>query len=112
MVKYPGKWNSVLQQASMKVVDHQTCYNLNTVKSKLKPVNKRMICAGYGPGNNISGCNGDSGGPFVCKASNGKWELQGVTSWGSFLCDTNEAYSVFARVTEFKSWILQTMQNN
>ena len=31
-----------------------------------------MLCAGFDKGK-VSGCKGDSGGPFVCKNYIGKW---------------------------------------
>ena len=39
-----------------------------------------MFCAHSTKG--VDTCQGDSGGPFVCRNSNGQWELSGVTSWG------------------------------
>ena len=69
-----------------------------------------MLCAGYGPGNPTGGCHGDSGGPFVCQTGgNGSWQLHGAVSWGSSECDTNGAYTVFARVTKFSEWLNKTM---
>ena len=63
-----------------------------------------MICAGYGGSSRLSGCHGDSGGPFVCNIG-GKWELHGAVSWGSGTCDSKKSYTVFARVSEFRNWI-------
>ena len=31
-----------------------------------------MLCAGFDK-REVSGCKGDSGGPFVCKTNTGKW---------------------------------------
>ena len=62
-----------------------------------------MICAGNGP--ILSGCHGDSGGPYVCPNSAGRYVLQGAVSWGSPRCSAAERYTVFARVAEFRSWI-------
>ena len=65
-----------------------------------------MICAGI-EGKPQSGCFGDSGGPYVCQSSSGKWFLQGAVSWGSLSCDASDRYSVFARVAQFRDWIRQ-----
>ncbi|XP_066927259.1 chymotrypsin A-like [Clytia hemisphaerica] len=54
---------------------------------------------------NQSGCHGDSGGPFVCQNGNGSWTLQGAVSWGSPKCNIMEAFTVFARVGQFRKWI-------
>ncbi|KAK2559535.1 Chymotrypsin-like elastase family member 2A [Acropora cervicornis] len=55
----------------------------------------------------LSGCHGDSGGPYVCQSSSGNWFLQGAVSWGSPRCAASERYSVFARVAQFRNWIRQ-----
>ena len=73
--------------------------------SSLK-ITKQMICAGKA-GTNLSGCHGDSGGPYVCRNSAGRYVLQGAVSWGSPRCSAAERYTVFARVAEFRNWIDQ-----
>ena len=67
-------------------------------------ITPQMICAGK-EGTILSGCHGDSGGPYVCKAASGKWVLQGAVSWGSPRCSAAERYTVFARVAKFRNWI-------
>ena len=63
-----------------------------------------MLCAGK-PGSILSGCHGDSGGPYVCQNDVGLWVLEGAVSWGSSHCDARSVYSVFARVAKFRAWI-------
>jgi hypothetical protein len=50
---------------------------------------------------------GDSGGPFVCRdRSTNRWILHGAVSWGSRTCSAgHNEFTVFARVSEFVSWI-------
>ena len=67
------------------------------------------MCGGE-EGSIKSGCHGDSGGPYVCQDNRGRWVLQGAVSWGSRRCDTREAFSVFARVSQFRVWIDRTMR--
>ncbi len=55
---------------------------------------------------------GDSGGPLVCEKSDGAFVLVGLTSWGSSQCTTAGAPSVFTRLTDFTSWIAETVANN
>ena len=66
-----------------------------------------MLCAGYGKENPspISGCNGDSGGPFVCLNRSGDWVLQGAVSWGDYKCRGSPTYSVFTRISSYVDWI-------
>ena len=49
-------------------------------------------------------CNGDSGGPLVCEF-NGKWYLEGATSWGGVPCAAPSKYTVYANIRNLKSWI-------
>jgi len=102
--KHPGGSANVLHQSHLAVVDRDTCHKLNFEHNNI-PVTDQMICGGYGPGNRRSGCHGDSGGPFVCQRPDGRFYLQGAVSWGSPRCHTDDAYTVFARITEFRSWI-------
>ena len=72
-----------------------------------------MLCAGFGGNATVSGCHGDSGGPFVCQTgSDGQWELHGVVSWGSNRCDAQHSYTVFGRITEMRDWIDDTLKRN
>ena len=66
-----------------------------------------MLCAGV-ENTTLSGCHGDSGGPYVCLNSDGTtYSLHGAVSWGSGSCNANQLFTVFARVTQFRAWIKQ-----
>lgn len=108
-IRHPGGMhNKILQQAHMPVVDSKTCEAKNKKIIPL-PITSRMICGGEGGKNPISGCHGDSGGPYVCKVNN-KWELHGDVSHGSPRCKSTETYTVFARTMFFRSWIEDMMK--
>jgi len=98
-----GQMHHVLQQAPMQVVSKDTCHAKNYRNIRIA-ITDSMICGG-GNGR-ISGCQGDSGGPFVCQ-SGGRYELHGAVSHGSRTCNSQETYTVFARVHQFRSWIKQ-----
>ncbi len=64
-----------------------------------------MLCAGV-ENTILSGCHGDSGGPYVCLNADGKrYTLHGAVSWGSGSCNAKQLFTVFARVTQFRDWI-------
>ena len=69
-------------------------------------VTDNMVCAG---GNDKSSCHGDSGGPFVCPDTNGRYIVHGVVSWGNPRCSTKDFYTVFARVSKYTAWIQSVM---
>lgn len=73
-------------------------------------ITRQMLCAGV-PGTRLGGCHGDSGGPFVCKDSDGFWVLQGAVSWGSTDCNAQRMFTVFARVAVFREWINQYVKS-
>jgi len=99
-----------LQQGRLPVVSKENCAARNTKNLHIQ-ITDAMLCAGKKAGSwgKVSGCHGDSGGPFVCKNGD-RWELQGVVSWGSPQCDILKAYQVFARVNHFKAWIEEQME--
>ena len=79
------------------------CYLL-LVSISLTP---QMLCAGV-ENTILSGCHGDSGGPYVCLNSDQKtYTLHGAVSWGSGTCNAKQLFTVFARVTKFRAWIKQ-----
>ncbi|KAK3744449.1 hypothetical protein QZH41_012870, partial [Actinostola sp. cb2023] len=93
----------VLQEAMMPTVSQQKCAKAMRKWGKLTT---KMLCGGYGGSSTISGCFGDSGGPFVCKGRNNKWYLQGAVSWGTRSCSAGKnQYTVFARISKFVNWI-------
>ncbi|XP_073426488.1 chymotrypsin-C-like isoform X3 [Dendrobates tinctorius] len=97
-----------LQQALLPVVEHAVCSRSDWWSFQ---VQNSMICAG-GDGI-VSGCNGDSGGPLNCQASNGSWEVHGIVSFGSGIsCNYEKKPTVFTRVSAFLDWINDKIVNN
>jgi len=94
-----GQAAVTLQEALLPVADIHSCSGIN---GKLIAVDdKTMLCAG-GEGK-AGGCQGDSGGSFVCK-EDGRYVLRGAVSWGHRNCRTDH-YTVFARVSNYIGWI-------
>ena len=92
-------FSNTLKFASLKVLENSHC---NSVNSKYQNVTDTMLCAAS---KLKSICQGDTGGPLVCQHGNGRWYLEGVSSWASPYCDANDAYSVFTRVSSYVNWI-------
>ncbi|KAJ4937053.1 hypothetical protein JOQ06_001637 [Pogonophryne albipinna] len=66
-----------------------------------------------GGGESKSACHGDSGGPLNCKGRDGKWYVQGVTSFVDGRgCNTPQKPTIFTRVASFIPWISETMAQN
>ncbi|XP_030620538.1 chymotrypsin B-like [Chanos chanos] len=91
-----------LQQAALPLLSNDQCKTY--WGSNISDV---MICAGAA---GASSCMGDSGGPLVCQKNN-VWTLVGIVSWGSSRCSTSTP-GVYARVTELRAWVDQTLAAN
>ncbi|CAL8124184.1 unnamed protein product [Orchesella dallaii] len=64
-------------------------------------------------------CQGDGGGPLVCRADDpntgdsgtGYYELTGLVSWG-FGCGRENVPGVYVKVSSFIGWIHQIIRSN
>ncbi|XP_008542705.1 kallikrein-7 [Equus przewalskii] len=65
-----------------------------------------MLCAGI-PNSKTNACNGDSGGPLMCKGT-----LQGLVSWGTFPCGQPNDPGVYTQVCKYVNWIKETMRKH
>ncbi|XP_066544865.1 chymotrypsin-like elastase family member 1 [Amia ocellicauda] len=101
-----GDPSPVLLQALLPVVDIPTCA---TNEYWDYYAQENMICAG-GDGM-LAGCNGDSGGPLSCQV-NGVWQVHGIVSFGPYICNIYKKPTVFTRVSDYISWMKNTMNLN
>ncbi|KFB43051.1 hypothetical protein ZHAS_00010727 [Anopheles sinensis] len=99
--------SDTLQQATIPVLDAQTClaYDNETYGNYLTA---QMYCAGGK--DNVSACNGDSGGGMFFNISD-TWYLRGIVSFSptrpnvkESLCDSSKP-TVFTDVTKYRKWI-------
>ncbi|XP_057313089.1 chymotrypsin-like elastase family member 1 [Hydractinia symbiolongicarpus] len=104
-----GVQTNILQEAEMPVLTYAQCSKKNIDLNGNSRITENMMCAGYIADKKTSGCDGDSGGPFVCKNKKGKWVLHGIVSWGSARCDAKHRYTVFAKVSRYLHWIKNNM---
>ena len=88
----------ILKQATLPIVQspHIGCHN-----------NTHVICAGSGFDLKAPvACPGDSGGPLVCQRDDGRWQLEGVSSFVYTYC---KYFSAFVPVNEYVDWIKKTI---
>eukprot|EP00794_Sanderia_malayensis_P019828 gene19828-21768_t len=97
-MQHPGSAASVLQQAMLPIVSASNCFN-----------RQDMVCSGYGRNSLINACRGDSGGPFVCRKSDGTWEQHGVAS---FVVEYCKYYTGFTPVGDYIDWINGKMSSS
>nr|XP_022315066.1 CUB and peptidase domain-containing protein 2-like isoform X2 [Crassostrea virginica] len=96
----------VLKQAEIPIVGVTKCNSTRYTDGQIFNTN---ICAGFDKGG-VDSCQGDSGGPLVCQID-GKWQLQGVTSWGVGCADPMSP-GVYTKVFDYVNWIQQTIVQN
>ncbi|RMX49292.1 hypothetical protein pdam_00011234 [Pocillopora damicornis] len=106
-IRHPGGSHPILQQAMMPPIDPAKCRQKIQASGVSIALTPQMLCAGV-DNSILSGCHGDSGGPYVCLNADGKtYTLHGAVSWGSSRCDAKQLFTVFARVTQYRAWIKQ-----
>ncbi|XP_006811792.1 chymotrypsinogen B-like [Saccoglossus kowalevskii] len=102
-VGYPD----ILHQVVVSILDGAACTTLYSNYGV--SVTGTMLCV---HDNRSSGvCFGDGDGPLVCKKSDGRWYLAGITSWIMGECASPYLPSGFARVTAARDWIDLFMEN-
>jgi len=93
--------NTVLRQVMVPVVQWDRCRNIDSFYNYIKP---NMICAGTVEGGKSS-CNGDSGGPMVCKQGD-RWFQYGIVNFRlTTQCAVANRPSVLGNVVALQSWI-------
>uniref|UniRef100_A0A8D0B9D8 Peptidase S1 domain-containing protein n=1 Tax=Salvator merianae TaxID=96440 RepID=A0A8D0B9D8_SALMN len=103
-----GKHN--LKKVETKLPEQMQCANVNIVpegtcnKAYRGAVTPFMMCAGV-PDGGIDSCQGDSGGPLICGQ-----QLEGVVSWGTYVCAQKGNPGVYAKVCCIVPWIQNTIK--
>ncbi|XP_053123544.1 trypsin-like [Hemicordylus capensis] len=95
-----AKLPNILQCADVNVVPREQCN-----RAYRGAVTSYMMCAGVQEGGTDS-CQGDSGGPLTCGG-----KLEGVVSWGTYVCAQKGNPGVYAKVCCIVPWIQQTIGN-
>ncbi|KAM6154432.1 kallikrein-7 [Erethizon dorsatum] len=71
-----------------------------------KLLGESMLCAGI-KDSKTNTCNGDSGGPLMCKGT-----VQGIVSWGTFPCGQPNDPGVYTQVCKYTNWVKETMKRH
>ncbi|KAI0238732.1 Chymotrypsin-like elastase family member 2A [Lamellibrachia satsuma] len=100
---------SVLNQVRVPIVHRDTCTKPTLWHSN--DITENMICAGYDIGRKDA-CEGDSGGPLMCRSDNGAWILHGLTSWGDECALHKRKPGIYTRVTRYLDWIDEIISEN
>lgn len=104
----PNDLARVLQQSRHYLMDHSTCDNVLDTWNIDK---KEHLCAvGYekAPGFVGHACEGDGGGPLVCRHKDNSWFIAGIEIGQSSHCGQHpyeRMPSIFSRVSVFENWI-------
>ena len=92
-----------LNEVQLIVFDRATCQKWLDLAND-KADTKLIFCAGTEEGGKDT-CDGDSGGPFVCRAEDGTWVQYGLTSHGSRECGRKGTAGVYTNTYAFGDWI-------
>ncbi|MFT7646846.1 MAG: trypsin [Candidatus Poriferisodalaceae bacterium] len=99
--KFPESTPStVLSKADMQVYPSMVDGRCATDTVGFGAQMSNLIC---GPSQGASVCNGDSGGPLWSRDAAGIMRVQGISSWGAILCQSD---SYWVNVTQNIDWIL------
>jgi len=108
-----GQTNSSLGQSSaadnlmwttLPIMKDKYCASRYNTKRVSYFNQEAMFCAGLKQGGRDS-CVGDSGGPYACRNSNGRYVLTGIVSFGRG-CARRKYPGVYTRVRTYVPWIL------
>lgn len=102
-LEYGGGVPNILHQVSVPVMENDVCQALFKKSGHKKTIRKSFLCAGYEKGEKDS-CEGDSGGPLMWQAKDGRWLLAGTVSHG-IKCAYPNLPGVYMRMTYYKDWI-------
>lgn len=101
-----GSFQKILKRVEVPVVRKSSCEHAlqDTRLGRSFRLHDGMSCAGGEQGKDA--CKGDGGGPLVCKARGGEYQLAGIVSWG-IGCGERGLPGVYVDVPFYVDWINQ-----
>uniref|UniRef100_A0A8C6SYL3 trypsin n=1 Tax=Neogobius melanostomus TaxID=47308 RepID=A0A8C6SYL3_9GOBI len=91
-----------LQEVNVTILSQRSCRG----RWGAVPITRSMVC-GTGADNLQGFCSGDSGGPLVCDGA-----AAGVVSFSGRRCGDPRTPDVYTRLSSFRDWILNEINNN
>lgn len=92
---------SVLQEAQVVTFSSAAC----NMRFPSQGVTGSMFCAqGTSSSGSVDACQGDNGGPLVCRGAGGRYSVYGAFSWG-YGCGQAQYPGVYSRVFYVRGWI-------
>uniref|UniRef100_A0A8C6TQP0 Peptidase S1 domain-containing protein n=1 Tax=Neogobius melanostomus TaxID=47308 RepID=A0A8C6TQP0_9GOBI len=91
-----------LQEVNVTILSQRSCRG----RYGAVPITRSMVC-GTGADNLQGFCSGDSGGPLVCDG-----DAAGVVSFSGPRCGDPRTPDVYTRLSSFRDWILNVINNN
>lgn len=103
--------SDVLQQLNIQILPQHVCEMITlseqeAYSSGFVGRGSSKFCAGGTSGEDT--CDGDSGGPLICKHEDGKFYLHGITSYGTQTCAQAAKPAIFTKVSDLTEWIQNT----
>jgi subtilisin family serine protease len=98
-----GTQSSILQEAEVSTMSNENC-GARTGQS----IGNSSVCAvgtSSVTGSSVLSCNGDNGGPLVCRGAGGRYFVHGAFSWGPACSAPANQPAVYARVWNGMPWI-------
>ncbi|XP_038051942.1 uncharacterized protein LOC119724798 isoform X2 [Patiria miniata] len=110
--QYRGIRSDDLLEADMSLVELEDCTEAYEVLQMWGiTITERVLCIKAAPDANVSAtaCNGDSGGPVMCKGTDGRWNLVGIISLG-MQCSSSPV--VVTRVASYIDYIANVIEGD
>jgi uncharacterized repeat protein (TIGR01451 family) len=99
-----------LHQVEIPILANETCNDALAAEFLPPDITENMMCAGLLYKGGRGACFGDSGGPLMVQdPTTNNWNLAGLVSWG-YGCALPGLPGVYTRVSQFTSWVTETMQ--
>ncbi|XP_018011241.1 serine protease filzig [Hyalella azteca] len=106
---FGGSYARKLNEVRLPILRNDECQSWYRQVWPFKKIAPEYICAGFKSGGKDA-CAGDSGGPLSVRRADGRWVLVGIISHG-IKCAYPNLPGIYMRVSHYKPWILEVINN-